>query len=383
MTMAEDKNIRAGIPPAVRAQLWVAAAGRCQFNSCNKPLDRNVLTQQKLFMGQHAHIIGDSVKGPRGDAALSKKLSQDVGNIMLTCRDCHWTIDRLEHGYSVDDLQEMKRLHEERIQALYDIGETKVSVPVVLRHPIRGHVPQFTNKDVQAAILANSKFMHMPSLGTVSLDYRTRAAREDDPDYWAEVVRQLETDYNAHLHHVSVRGAPEHFSVFAFAPIPLLMQLGAFMGNKAPAAVYQWTRGNETWKFQPERKAERQVCQFGEVPPGEGRDEIALLMSFSGEVDRDAVEQALPGRPQVRFGAGTPNPNLVEDADDVRHFRTQLGSLLASIRNAGYRRVHVFPAMPLSFSVEFGRQLLPKADPAMEVWDYQQGKFVHALRLKV
>jgi hypothetical protein len=39
--------------------------------------------------------------------------------------------------------------------------------------------------------------------------------------------------------------------------------------------------------------------------------------------------------------------------------------------------------MPLSFSVEFGRQLLPKADPAMEVWDYQQGKFVHALRLKV
>lgn len=28
-------------------------------------------------------------------------------------------------------------------------------------------------------------------------------------------------------------------------------------------------------------------------------------------------------------------------------------------------------------------KLLPKADPAMEVWDYQQGKFVHALRLKV
>ncbi len=381
--MSEEKNIRAGIPPAVRAQLWVAAGGRCQFNACNKPLDRNVLTQQKLFMGQHAHIIGDSPKGPRGDAALSKKLAQDAGNIMLTCRDCHWTIDRLEDDYSVEALHEMKRLHEERIQALYDIVESKESVPVILRHPIRGHVPQFTTKDVQAAILANSRFAHMPSLGAVSLDYRTRAAREDDPQYWTELVRQLEADYHAHMHHVGLRGAPEHFSVFAFAPIPLLMQLGALMGNKAPAAVYQWTRSTESWKFRAERQAERQLSKFDEVLPAAEGGELAVLMSFSGEVDRDAVNQALPGRPQVRFGVDAPTPHLVEDSDDIRHFRSQLVSLLAAIRNAGYRRIHVFPAAPLSLAVEFGRQLLPKADPPVQVWDYQQGKFVHALQLKV
>lgn len=381
--MSENKNIRAGIPPAVRAQLWVAAGGRCQFNACNKPLDRNVLTQQKLFMGQHAHIIADSPKGPRGDAALSKKLAQDIGNIMLTCRECHWTIDSRENDYSVDALHEMKRLHEERIQALYDIVEWKESVPIILRHPIRGHVPQFTTKDVQAAVLANSQFAHMPSLSAVSLDYRNRAAREDDPQYWIELVRQLETDYKAHIHHVGLRGAPEHFSVFAFAPIPLLMQLGALMGNKAPAAVYQWMRSTESWKFSAERQAERQPCKFDEVPTAAAGDELAVLMSLSGEIDREAVKEALPGRPQVRFGVDAPTPYLVEDADDICHFRSQLVSFLAAIRNAGYRRIHVFPAAPLSLAVEFGRQLLPKADPPVEIWDYQQGKFVHAIRLKV
>lgn len=78
-----EKNVRASIPDKVRAQLWVAAGGRCEFKGCNKPLDRNVLTQQALFLGQHAHIIGDSPKGPRGDRVLSKKLALDPTNLML------------------------------------------------------------------------------------------------------------------------------------------------------------------------------------------------------------------------------------------------------------------------------------------------------------
>ncbi|WP_410087675.1 hypothetical protein [Variovorax sp. N23] len=55
--------------------------------------------------------------------------------------------------------------------------------------------------------------------------------------------------------------------------------------------------------------------------------------------------------------------------------------MLAAVRNAGYRTAHVFPAMSLALSVELGRQLLPKADAAMEIWDYQQEQFSCAHRL--
>jgi SMODS-associated and fused to various effectors sensor domain len=378
-----EKNVRLGIPEKVRAHLWVAAAGRCEFNCCNKPLDKNILTKQAIFVGQHAHIIGDSIHGPRGHPELSKKLSQDASNIMLVCRECHWTIDQLADDYPVELLRRMKKRHEDRIQRLYDLDECKDSVAVVLRHPIkRIHVPQFSDRDVQTAILANSDFCHAPAEHAVQLDYRSRAAREGDPAYWTELVTQLRDDYQSQMHLAARDGHPAHLSIFAFGPMPLVMQLGALIGNKAEASTFQWDRVAETWKYRHQRKYERQAISHTKVPASNGRD-LALAVSLSGEVDSQAVHAAVPGLNIVRLGVPRPTPELVEDADDVRHFRSKFTALMADIRNQGYRRVHVFPAMPLSLAVEFGRQLLPKADPAMGVWDYQERAFVPTLELKV
>jgi len=379
--MAE--NVRLGIPDKVKAELWVAAGGHCEFNCCNKPLDRTVLTQKKLFMAQHAHIIGDSVHGPRGDAALSKLLSQDVANLMLTCRDCHWEIDRLDDDYPVDLLRRMKKRHEDRVQRLYALDETKDSIAVILRHPIkRIHVPSFTDTDVHSAILANSDFCHAPGEHIIQLDYRSRATREGDPAYWSELVTQMKDDYDRQLHLASTAGHKPHLSIFAFAPIPLLMQLGAFIGNKVEASTMQWNRVAESWKQPQVRDLEAQPISHEDLPWSEGRA-LAVRMCLSGEVAVAAVEAAVPDVPVVRFGVPSPTPALVESADDIRHFRSRFTAFMAAVRNAGYREMHVFPAMPLSLSVEFGRQLLPKVDPSLEVWDFQEGSFVKLLTLSV
>ena len=377
-----DKNVRIPIPEKVRAQLWVVAGGRCEFNCCNKRLDRNILTKQTLFLGQHAHIIGDSPNGPRGNEALSKKLAHDPGNVMLICAPCHTTIDRLEDDYDADLLRRMKKRHEDRIQRLYDIDETKDSVAIVLRHPIkRIHVPQFSDRDVQAAILTNSDFCHAPSEHMVQLDYRKRAAREGDPEYWQELVKQLKHDFKSQMHLSSQKGQPAHLSVFAFAPMPLNMQLGALIGNKVETSTFQWDRTAECWRFRAQREFERQVISFDKIPPAEARD-LAVAMSLSGEIKPLAVGQAIDGAVFVRFGVPNPSPALVEDADDVRHFRSKFTAFMAEVRNQGYRRVHVFPAMPLSLSIEFGRQLLPHADPVIGVWDLQDGRFVPTLQIQ-
>lgn len=379
----KDKNVRISIPDKVRAQLWVAAAGRCEFNCCNKPLDRNVLTQQSLFLGQHAHIIADSPQGPRGSDALSKNLAHDPANLMLVCAPCHTTIDRLEKDYSADLLRRMKKRHEDRIQRLYDIDETKDSVAVVLRHPIkRIHVPQFSDRDVQTAILTNSDFCHAPGEHFVQLDYRSRATREQDTGYWLELVTQMREDFDRQMHFAAHQGHPGHLSIFAFAPMPLNMQLGAFIGNKVEVSTFQWDRTAESWKFRTHRELEPQRISFDTVPPSEGRD-LAVAMSLSGEVSPDAIAIAAPGLTVVRFGVNNPTPVLVESADDVRHFRSRFTAFMAEVRNKGYRRMHVFPAIPLSLAVEFGRQLLPKADPLIGIWDFQDGKFVPTLELQL
>lgn len=125
------------------------------------------------------------------------------------------------------------------------------------------------------------------------------------------------------------------------------MQLGAFIGNKVEASTFQWDRVAESWKYRMERKYERQVMSHSAVPPSDGRD-LVLAMSLSGEIDHEAIKEVLPGLEIVRFGVPSPTPELVEDADDVRHCRSKFTALMADIRNQGYQRVHVFPAVPLA-----------------------------------
>jgi hypothetical protein len=379
--MAENKRL--SVPDKVKAQLWVAAGGRCEFKCCNRRLDRNLITKQKLFAGEHAHIIGESVHGPRGDAGLSKKLAQDASNLMLVCRECHSTIDRLADDYPVNLLLEMKKVHEDRIQRLYDIKEAKESVPVVLRHPInKTHVPQFNSHEAEAAILRNSSFCNWPGQRGIDLDYRLTHTREQDPAYWTELAQQMRGDYERQLYLAGTSGHPQHLSIFAFAPMALNMQLGLLIGNKIEASTYQWSRTTQSWTFPEVRTTPRQMATFNTVPADVSEGVLAVKFSLSGEIRDSDVMAAIPGAPIIRFGVVSPTPMLVEDAEDVRQFRTDITKFLAQVRNAGYRRLEVFPAMPLSLAVEFGRQLLPKADPAISVWDYQDSKFTRALDLQ-
>ena len=374
---------RVAIPDKVKAQLWVAAGGRCEYSCCNAPLDRNVLTKESVFLAEHAHIIGSSKDGPRGDAELSAKLAKDVENLMLLCARCHTTIDRLADKYDPALLRQMKRRHEERIQRFYAIDETKPSVLVMLRHSIKKtHAPQFTVRDAQAALLANSGYCRWPADQAIELNYDTKVAREDDPAYWSEVARQMEEEFQRQLQMLPRDAGPAHFSILAFAPMPLNMQLGALIGNKTEASTFQWNRTAENWRFPQARQFERQRIVFDDVPVLTGPQELALAVSLSGEINMDAVGVAVPGVPTVRLGVPNPTPALVEDEEDILHFRTTLTAFMAQVRNKGYKRLHVFPAMPLSLAVEFGRQLLPKVDPAVGVWDMQDGRFIYTMDLR-
>jgi hypothetical protein len=76
---------RANISKDVRRDLWIAAAGRCEFRGCNKPVDRDFLTKGRCNVGEYAHIVADSPDGARGIPGESERLAKDPGNLMLAC----------------------------------------------------------------------------------------------------------------------------------------------------------------------------------------------------------------------------------------------------------------------------------------------------------
>jgi len=82
------------IPEKIKIRLWGTAAGRCQYEGCNKPLWLDTLTKYEFNVAYIAHIIADSPDGPRGDPELSFKLKADISNLMLMCDEHHRLIDR-------------------------------------------------------------------------------------------------------------------------------------------------------------------------------------------------------------------------------------------------------------------------------------------------
>ena len=57
----------------VQNMLWGKAAGRCEFNGCNKPLWKSSVTQEQVNIAQKAHIYAFSSDGPRATRVSQRK----------------------------------------------------------------------------------------------------------------------------------------------------------------------------------------------------------------------------------------------------------------------------------------------------------------------
>ena len=86
------KRKRKDISYKIQCLLWARAAGRCEFDGCNKELTVDSLSKDTENEGQIAHIIAASENGPRGNKN-SANLQDEIGNLMLLCPEHHKLID--------------------------------------------------------------------------------------------------------------------------------------------------------------------------------------------------------------------------------------------------------------------------------------------------
>lgn len=366
---ASGENVRIAIPSRTRYELWVEAGGRCEFAGCGKQVLRDFLTKENANHSEVAHIIADSPKGPRGDAKLSKALAHDPKNLMLKCPDCHLRIDRHPERYPASVLREMKRKHEERIAMWYSLDTTKQSTPVVLSLPIGSHAPAFDVNSARIALMRNTNYELVPGDGVVYVDESALELRDHEADYWQHVEHLLPLQVNARISQLRVSGTlSPHLSVFAFGPMPALVLLGRTLGDKGDMEVFQWGRTSK-WLWENPGAPAVLRPRWSPVPKGEAA--VAVALSLSAPINRTALQAAVGNIPIIEFTVDRPDLRLIQSAGDLRVLRNGLRSMLSEIRDSGTRRVELFPAAPLAVNVELGRMLLPKADPELRLWDYQ------------
>ncbi|WP_034619151.1 SAVED domain-containing protein [Chitinibacter tainanensis] len=366
---------RARIPVEVRRDLWVAAAGRCEFRGCCKPVGRDFLTKEKTFTGEHAHIIADSPGGARGVKGESERLAKDVNNLMLACYDCHARIDR--HGknnkFTTQQLQAMKREHEARIQRIYSATGVLESLPLLMTFPIGTHVTNIDVEQIHFAMLENSDYKLFPRGSHIHINRSDFDFQDNDPDFWPRANKALTDVYNRRIHpELTERNGNAHLSIAGFAPIPMLMKLGVLIGDKTRANVMDLP--NDGWLWDKSDSCFEPSYVY-DVPRKLPR-EVSVVVSISGK----AVHPF--GREVVEFSAAAPGRGIIRKQTHLLSFRREFDNFLLKLTNAGVRVMHLHPATPLSASIEIGRMLLPKTFEEIHVWEWQAPEWKKAVQLK-
>lgn len=346
--------------------LWARAAGRCQYEGCNRPLYLDDLTKAEFNQSYIAHIIADNSGGPRGDALLSEQLQDDLSNLMLMCDTHHRLVDKADvEGHPVARLRKMKFDHEVRIETLTSIKPDKRSHVILYGARIGEHGAPLTASEAFGALLPSR---YPAETRPIELGLKNSFMKDNASDFWTAEVKNLEALFKQKV--VPLKGIDEvqHYSVFALAPQPLLIRLGTLLSDIYPADVFQRHREPSTWNWQPESATKGIIL----VEPHDKTGTPLLNCSLSATITNQRLFDVIPGKSSVwTITIDNPNNDFLKTKDLLKQFRVKCRQAFDLIKCAHGENteIHIFPAMPVAAAVELGRVWMPKADLPLIIYD--------------
>ena len=175
----------------------------------------------------------------------------------------------------------------------------------------------------------------------------------------------------------------QHYSVFALAPQPLLIKLGTLLSDIYPADVYQKHREPDTWRWQQTSATDDFI--FSE--PVNITNIPVLKFALSSDVVDDRIHNVLGKECSIwTITINSPNNDFLKTRELLSKFRRITHHALNKIKTANGENIplHIFPSMPVSAAVEFGRVWMPKADLPLIIYDQNTSRdgFIKALEIK-
>lgn len=346
--------------------LWGKAAGRCEYRGCNKELFRDALTQSEFNQAYIAHIIADVPGGPRGDATKSELLKNDLSNLMLMCDEHHRLIDKVEvEKHTVDLLMTMKKEHEDRIERNSAIQADMHSHIVTYKANIGVHTPAISYESVREYLLPE---FYPAQSHSIDLGLTNSPQRDKDESFWKTELENLETQFNEQLRPKLRKAEITHLSIFALAPIPLLIKLGTLINDIQKADLYQPIREPRTWKLS--NNSEQNITYT--VKEADRTSAIvALKISLSAYITDKRIIDVLGDCSIYTVTIDTPFNDFLKSKKHLTDFSIAMRQLLNTIKSKYDTKtpLHIFPAMPAALAIELGRIWMPKADMTLHIYD--------------
>lgn len=355
------------IPALTRLFLYVQAGGRCEFDGCNTYLLEHYPTEAIGNFAEQAHIYAFNETGPRGHEAGRPDDINNLGNLILLCGACHHLVDTRSAEYPVSVLRKFKKDHEDRVFELTGLSKDRDTVPLVLKGLVAGRPVDVSDEQMQVAVAPS----YLKKRDKVEIDL-TQIPDTADDTFWSTATGCIDSKVDR-LYSLPVR--PDRtlrVSVFALAPIPLLIYLGSRLSDKVEVEFYQRHRNPESWQWHSEPGHATYVSR--KTQDGTDPASVALLVNLSGTNNLDALPDFVDASftvYEITLRDTEPNPLFLMCRSDLSRFHNEYVKTMSLIRNSHpvLETLHLFPAIPAPVAVIIGRSCLPKVDPALRVYD--------------
>lgn len=353
--------------------VWGRAAGRCQFKNCRKSLDHDLLAGKADVNASYlAHIVASAPKGKRGHPERSHKLADDPANIMLMCDVHHRIIDgeKTWQDYPETLLLQWKKEHEEWVDLVLSSGPDSRSHVLQFSAPIGPNETAVPFDDCLDAILpVKTPAERRP----IEVKVKGMHFQDKDQTYWDVQPEILRVGIAQNIRGRFENGDIRHLSVFGLAPIPLLMELGRLISDISDVDVYERHREPAQWKW-PEDGAE---VNFSRMQGRPGPKHVALKLSVTSQITDDRITEVIGEDVSIwEISSDQQTHGVIRHKSDLSRYRSIVRSTLDAIKNVHGTdvRLSVFPAIPVSCAIEFGRVWQPKAHPIPEIFDQVQSQ---------
>jgi hypothetical protein len=315
-----------------------------------------------------SHIIAASPNGPRGDKTESKRLEIDIENLMLLCDECHNRIDESDvDSHTIEILRNMKALHQERIRRVTGIHESQRSAVISYLCKIGDFFPILTKSKAFNTIQPGyfPAFDYILEGGTKNL-----FIEDHQEDYWKNESSALEHWFGRNVEPLIDTKECAHLSIFALAPQPLLIKLGTLIPDLIPTRVYQYFRNpSDSWRW------ENFESDIGTklISPENKTGIPVVIISLSAPVNSNRITSLFPDQEVSiwEITVDSPGRDCIRTINHLEEVKSTFRKAFDEIK-VNYSdniSIHVFPVMPNSAAVEFGRVRMQKADLHLVIYD--------------
>lgn len=347
--------------------VWVMSGGRCA--RCKSSVVDYTISPTAVGEVAHGAAQGDGPGAPRPVATMSDEQRDDVANLLLLCPTCHDLMDQPDgtEVYTLDQVLEMKRTHEETVQGLLDLFDGHQTLILRALGPIRGQTVQAGRKEIAAATAARGRVpAYRPDRWHREVEVDLSSVPEDDPAYWEVCLRALAREV-AVVHDAVRRGDADHVTVFPFARLPLLVALGWLLDDTTRVDVIQRSRVTE---WMPTDAA---PATFGVDVVGSDRCDAALLVvGVSGTPDLESLPHDATGLPTATVAVTDGGSvNIADSRANRDEFERMLRAALFDLETHVTKpaALHVVAAAPISMAVAVGRAVDPQVFGTVHILD--------------